>query len=134
MKKFIVFLIIVLIGFGVYFLITGDKSSENGTGGEQKSSESVPAALKTFDVSGENFSFSLKEIRVKKGDKVRINFTSAGGFHDWAIDEFNAKTDRVENGGKVSVEFTADKAGTFEYYCSVGQHRQNGMKGQLIVE
>ena len=32
------------------------------------------------------------------------------------------------------VEFTVDKTGTFEYYCSVGQHRANGMVGNLIVE
>jgi plastocyanin len=28
----------------------------------------------------------------------------------------------------------ADKKGTFEYYCSVGQHRALGMKGKLVVE
>ena len=32
------------------------------------------------------------------------------------------------------VEFVVDKAGTFEYYCSVGNHRQMGMVGKLIVE
>ncbi len=36
--------------------------------------------------------------------------------------------------GKTFVEFTADKKGTFEYYCSVGEHRVNGMKGKFIVE
>ena len=32
------------------------------------------------------------------------------------------------------VEFVASIAGTFEYYCSVGEHRAKGMKGNLIVE
>lgn len=89
---------------------------------------------KVFKITGENFSFSQNEIRVKKGDRVKINFESVGGFHDWTVAEFNARTMRVNTGGKTSVEFFANKAGEFEYYCSVGQHRQMGMKGKLIVE
>lgn len=89
---------------------------------------------KVFKITGENFKFSQTEIRVKKGDRVKINFESIGGFHDWTIAEFNAKTSQVNAGGKTLVEFVADKTGEFEYYCSVGQHRQMGMKGKLIVE
>jgi len=89
---------------------------------------------KVFDVDGVNFAFSQTEIRVKKGDKVRINFTSTEGFHDWVVDEFDAKTERVQAGSTTSVEFVATETGTFEYYCSVGSHRQLGMVGTLIVE
>lgn len=93
-----------------------------------------PVQTKTFNITGKNFSFSHTEIRVKKGEIVVINFESTDGFHDWVVDEFNAKTERVSTGGKTSVQFTADKTGTFEYYCSVGPHRAAGMKGNLIVE
>ena len=94
----------------------------------------APAPAKVFALSGKNFSFDKTEIKVKKGDKVTINFTSADGFHDVVIDEFSAKTERVRTGGTSSMTFVADKTGTFEYYCSVGQHRMNGMVGKLIVE
>lgn len=90
--------------------------------------------LRTIDITAKSFEFSQKEIRVKKGDRVHINFKSKDGLHDWVVDEFNAATGRVQTGGTASVEFTADKAGTFEYYCSVGDHRTRGMKGMLIVE
>ena len=93
-----------------------------------------PAETKVFAVTGQNFSFSSKEIRVQKGDRVRINFSTPGGNHSWVIDEFNAKTERLAAGGSESVEFIADKTGTFEYYCSVGAHRSMGMTGNLIVE
>jgi len=43
-------------------------------------------------------------------------------------------TDKVQAPGTTSVEFVADQEGAFEYYCSVGNHRQQGMKGTLIVE
>ncbi|OGD33911.1 hypothetical protein A2988_00250 [Candidatus Azambacteria bacterium RIFCSPLOWO2_01_FULL_46_25] len=87
-----------------------------------------------MNVNGQNFSFAPSEIRVKKGEKVKVNFANAGGWpHDFVIDELNVRTPQVTVGESASVEFIADKAGTFEYYCSVGQHRQNGMKGKLIV-
>jgi len=87
-----------------------------------------------FEVRGVNYGFDVKEIRVKKGQTVTINFESTDGFHDWAVDEFDAKTQKVQPGTPTSVTFVADQAGTFEYYCSVGQHRAHGMVGKLIVE
>lgn len=92
------------------------------------------ATLKTFTVVGSNIAFSVPEIKVKKGDRVKIIFQNTAGTHDWAIDEFDAKTPRIAAGQTATVEFVADKTGTFEYYCSVGTHRALGMKGKLIVE
>lgn len=95
---------------------------------------SIDANAKVFEVKGVNYGFDVKEIRVKKGDTVTIQFESTDGFHDWKIDEFAAATNRVQPGTPASVTFIADEAGTFEYYCSVGQHRAHGMVGKLIVE
>ncbi len=90
--------------------------------------------VKTIEITGQNFEFSQKEIRVNQGDTVRIVFSSTQGFHDWVIDEFEAATEQVQPGTTTEVEFVADQTGTFEYYCSVGEHRSLGMTGQLIVE
>jgi plastocyanin len=95
--------------------------------------QSADATTKTVELTGQNFEFSQKEISVNQGDTVRIVFSSVGGTHDWVVDEFEAATDRVNTGETAEVTFVADKAGTFEYYCSVGQHRQLGMAGTLIV-
>ncbi|MEY4731380.1 MAG: hypothetical protein RL681_326, partial [Candidatus Parcubacteria bacterium] len=46
---------------------------------------------------------------------------------------FNAATKVLTDGQSETIEFVANKAGTFEYYCSVGSHRQMGMKGTLTV-
>lgn len=96
--------------------------------------------VKTFRIEGINYRFLMDgeespELRVKQGDRVRIEFESTQGFHDWVVDEFSAATAQVRPAdGITTVEFVADKTGTFEYYCSVGQHRANGMFGNLIVE
>lgn len=103
-------------------------SDPNATG------SAVSAETKEFTVTGVNFKFDPKIITVKKGDKVKITFKSLGGFHDFVIDELNVRTPVVETGKDAIVEFTADKIGTFEYYCSVGKHRAMGMVGTLTVE
>ncbi len=90
--------------------------------------------VKEFVVEGSNFKFEPNSITVNKGDTVRIIFKNVGGMHDWKIDEFNASTKVINSGEEETIEFVADKAGTFEYYCSVGAHRANGMVGDLIVK
>lgn len=92
-----------------------------------------PATL-TFTVDGGNFYFTPGTIKVKKGDTVIINFKNDGGMHNWVLDEFQVTMAPIKTGQTAAVQFVADKAGTFEYYCSVGSHRAMGMKGQLIVE
>ena len=88
----------------------------------------------TVTVIAENFKFTPSEIKVKKGDIVRIVFNNKSGNHDFVLDEFNVKTKQTDGPSTETVEFTADKTGTFEYYCSVMKHRQMGMKGNLIVQ
>lgn len=95
--------------------------------------EPTPVVM-TFSVEGTPYSFTPDEIKVKRGDLVRIEFTSVNGLHDWVIDEYNARTAQLNTGQSETIEFIADKTGTFEYYCSVGNHRQMGMVGNLIVE
>ena len=90
--------------------------------------------LQTIVVTGADFTYNPKEIRVKQGDTVKIAFNSVGGLHDWIVDGFNARTARLQSGQSETIEFVASKTGTFEYYCSVGSHRQMGMVGKLIVE
>ncbi|MBP7928152.1 cupredoxin domain-containing protein [Patescibacteria group bacterium] len=91
------------------------------------------ANSKTFTVTGSNFMYDVKEIKVNKGDTVKIIFKNASGVHDWKLDEFSVNTNVLNGGQEETVTFVADKVGTFEYYCSVGKHREMGMKGNLIV-
>ncbi len=101
---------------------------------EQHAPAAPPAsAVKEFTVTGTSFSFAPSSMTVKKGDKVKITFVNTSGFHDFKIDEFNVATKKINGGEEDVVEFTANKVGTFEYYCSVGSHRAMGMKGTLTV-
>tara|TARA_Y100000310_G_C20568274_1_gene756664 strand:- start:680 stop:1201 length:522 start_codon:yes stop_codon:yes gene_type:complete len=113
-----------------------EETEEADTELEEPEEEEAPATpeVKEFRLSGKNYEFSLDEIKVNQGDTVKIVFRSESGSHDWVVDEFDAATERVQADEESSVEFVADKAGTFEFYCSVGDHRTRGMVGKLIVE
>ncbi len=106
--------------------------ADNTAPSEQKTEERTAAPV-VITTTAANFSFSPAEIRVKKGQTVTIRLKSAEGFHDIVLDEFGVKSVRVGAGAETSVTFVANKAGTFEYYCSIGSHRQMGMVGKLIV-
>lgn len=148
-----VIILILIVGAGWYFyqstptvpavpttdVNTEGTTMETGTieTGAQPGAETAPAsapAAKVFDLTGKMFAFSQTELRVKKGDTVTVNFESTDALHDWVVDTFDARTKQVKPGTKTSVTFVADKTGTFEYYCSVGSHRANGMVGTLMVE
>lgn len=111
-----------------------DDADEDGDAEDEDSAMEALEPDVTFDITGTNFEFSEKEMRVNEGDVVKVVFTSESGFHDWVVDEFDAATEQVQTGNATEVIFTADKAGEYEYYCSVGQHRAQGMVGTLIVE
>ncbi len=76
--------------------------------------------------------FSLKELAVKKGDKVRIKVTNTKGMHNFNIDEFNIHQ-ATPLDQEVVIEFMADKVGDFVYYCNMPGHRANGHWGTLHV-
>lgn len=89
---------------------------------------------RTINLEAGSFYYKPSEIRVKKGEKVTLIMKSMDMMHDFNIDELQVKIPVTKAGSSATVEFTADTVGTFQYYCSVGQHRQNGQVGTLIVE
>lgn len=131
---FLVALVVFIIGSGYFYMRQAPASTPTQPTAPTTVMEVSDQADQTFNIKGLNYSFDVKEIRVKKGEKIAINFTNTEGFHDLKIDEFSVATKQIKAGETDNVSFTADKTGTFEYYCSVGQHRQNGMWGKLIVE
>lgn len=96
--------------------------------------QDVSSDVLQIELNALNFEYSQEEIRVKVGQTVKIVLTSTDGFHDFVVDELNIASSRINTGQTTEFTFTASEAGTFEYYCSVGSHRANGMIGSLIVE
>lgn len=138
MKKTGIFVIVGILVIVLIVAFSGNKKGtvmEDTTATEDTQSEAT-IAVKEFTVSGANMAFSPNGLVVNKGDTVRIVFdnTETGTMmHDFVIDEFDARTNIIKGGEQSVVEFVADKAGTFVYYCSVGNHREQGMVGTILV-
>lgn len=92
------------------------------------------ATVKEVAITASNFSYNVTNILATKGDSVRITLDNTQGMHDLTIEGYNIATQKLTAGQKETIEFVASKIGEFEYYCSIGNHRQMGMKGTLTVK
>ncbi|HLC72108.1 MAG TPA: cupredoxin domain-containing protein [Candidatus Nanoarchaeia archaeon] len=100
----------------------------------QENNKVTGSAVKEFKIETKQFVFVPETITVKKGDKVRLVVTSTDVEHGIGILEFDVSL-KVPKGETRSVEFVADKAGTYTMYCNVfcgNDHKK--MKGTLVVE
>ena len=133
----IVVALTILIGIvlAVQFLPTAQApANENDVGGTGEVKEFNTDSFLVMENGKPHPQFSLKEITVKKGDKVKININPINGTHNFNVDEFNVHAE-TPTGEVTTVEFVADKAGEFIYYCSMPGHRANGHWGTIkIVE
>jgi cytochrome c oxidase subunit 2 len=87
-----------------------------------------------IQVTLRKYEFSPASLRVRKGEQVRLIMTAVDHDHGFKLDDFNINQ-KISKGTTVIVEFTADKAGTFQFRCSnvCGLGHRN-MKGTLVVE
>ena len=99
----------------------------------QGTSQTGQQVVKEFKITAKQFQFNPATIEVNKGDKVRLIVTSVDVPHGISIPEYGIN-ERLDPGKPVTIEFTADKQGTFTAFCSVfcGSGHA-GMKGKLIV-
>ena len=89
--------------------------------------------VKEFKMTAKQFQFDPATIEVNKGDKVRLIVTSTDVPHGIAIPEYGIN-ERLDPGKPVTIEFTAEKEGTFTSFCSVFcGSGHSGMKGKIIV-
>ncbi|MBI3955442.1 cupredoxin domain-containing protein [Candidatus Gottesmanbacteria bacterium] len=147
-------IVLVVIGGGYYFMSVNNKPAEPALIEETKNEEKTESAtqsgtdsltsgktatkvaenIKTIEIEGGSFYFKPDKITVKAGDRVKILLKSVDKIHNLYIDEFNVKSSDAKSGEATIVEFTAGKKGSYEFYCAIGQHRQMGMVGTLIVQ
>lgn len=86
-------------------------------------------------VSGSEFKFSPASISLTKGETAKITFKNTGSLsHNLVIGEFRTATKTIGAGQEDSITVTAGKTGTYTFYCEVGNHRQQGMKGKVEVK
>lgn len=111
-----------------------DAVVEDATDDTTATVEEPVAAVQEFTMTASQYDFSPSTITVNEGDTVRITMTSSDVDHGISIPEFGVNM-VVDTGATDTVEFVADKAGTYKFTCSVFCGSGHGsMEGTLIVE
>lgn len=95
--------------------------------------DTTPA--REIQVQAYQYGFEPSIIDVKKGERIRLVFTSKDVPHGvFIMDGIDKATNTFGKGQTEIIEFTADKAGTFTMQCSVycGAGHTN-MQGKIVV-
>lgn len=89
--------------------------------------------IKTFTLTAKRWSFEPATITVNRDDLVKLNIRSLDVTHGFSLPAFNVDQ-TLTAGQTTTVEFTADRTGTFDFACSVfcGEGHTK-MTGSVIV-
>lgn len=128
----ILVVLLILVG-GFFVLVNQNDNLFQKTTTPQEISTVTVTDESPITVEGGKHYFKPNEIRVKKGQTVKITFNNVEGEHDFVLDEFNVQSSELEEDESEEITFVADKTGEFEFYCSLYDHREKGMYGKLIV-
>ena len=91
-------------------------------------------SVKSFSLTAKNWEFVPSTITVNKGDTVKLTITATDVTHGFFLADFNVSATLEPNQPK-TVQFVADKTGTFSFRCSVFcGDGHSGMRGTLIVK
>jgi len=143
-KKIIIAIILILLVGGLFYSYNlrreaGEESSESETNSKSVNPTSISAEnadMKEFKVEEGDFYFKPEKITVRKDDKVKITFSNIDGddLHNFILDGYYLHTEDTKAHETSTLEFVADKTGTFNFFCSIGDHKDRGMIGTLTVE
>jgi cytochrome c oxidase subunit 2 len=86
-----------------------------------------------IQITAKRFEYSPKEITLKKGVPVVLEFTSLDRLHGFNCPGLKLRMD-IRPGKVNTLRFTPDKAGTFPFHCDnfCGSGHE-GMRGTIIV-
>jgi uncharacterized cupredoxin-like copper-binding protein len=127
----------------------GGSSGSSGGGGGQSGSASSPSTtggasggvIKTVAIKESEFKLSPSSVTLSKPGTYAFKAENNGSVqHSLTIEGKGVKGDEVELEQALSpgqsgvLRVTFQKSGTYEMYCPVDGHEQEGMKGEVVVK
>lgn len=130
MKKIILALFFVLI-----VIILGCTNVSNPIGSSSGgASGTLENGVRVVNVKAFKYDFNPNPIIVNKGEKLKLIVTSTDVTHGFAMPDYNINTP-LPAGKQTTIEFIADKQGTFPIICSIYcGSGHSSMRGNLIVK
>lgn len=126
----------LLPGDYVYYCAVGNHRQRGMEGKLVVAAATQPLSV-TVDAS--EFAFAPSEIRAPASAAISLTLRNIGAAPHDIVFELDggreARTPRINGGQEAALMFDAPAAaGEYVFYCSVGNHRQRGMEGKLVVE
>ncbi|MBI4177107.1 MAG: cupredoxin domain-containing protein [Candidatus Aenigmarchaeota archaeon] len=91
-------------------------------------------SVKEIQMTASQWKFEPSEITVNQGDTVRLEIKNIDVAHGFSLSEFGISK-QLPAGATTTVEFAANKKGTFTFFCSVFcGSGHGGMTGKLVVQ
>ncbi len=127
---------IVALVTGVVAL-AGCGSDDSDDNSAAPAKESTPAAgAQSVKLSETEFKITPADPSVKKAGSVTFEVTNDGQT-DHALEvegpSGEAKTETIAPGKSATLNVDLSKAGKYEMYCPIGNHKAMGMEGDVIV-
>lgn len=113
---------------------TGTGTARTGTSATTTAPSGPVVA--TVKVRETEFALDPKNPRLAKAGVVKFEVTNAGNAtHALEVEgpSGEVETEGIEPGRKATLEADLSKAGTYTWYCPVGDHEERGMKGKITV-
>jgi nitrite reductase (NO-forming) len=99
--------------------------------------EAANGGLMFVGVGGDIDGIENPTLTVRPGDTVEVTLVIGDTLmHDVVSPDVGLQSEQITGTENSTVAtFTApDEAGTYAYWCSVGNHRAQGMEGEIVVE
>jgi plastocyanin len=131
LKAFVSLTLGVLLA--VFIAACGDDNNKSSSSTTQPA---AGTASQTLSVSETEFKLDPSTASVDKAGQVKIDVKNDGSIvHALEVEgpsgEF--KTGDIQPGESTTLSANLSKAGTYEWYCPIGNHRQQGMEGEVTV-
>ena len=135
-KKSYLFLAIVAIAAVFALSACGSNNNNNANNAAGSPSASAPSSsaaaggqTQNITIQAKSFEFTPNDIQVHVGDTVNFTLQNTDGNHGFEIPDMNVN---LKNGESATVTF--DKAGTYDFNCSIqcGSGHDN-MTGTITV-
>jgi heme/copper-type cytochrome/quinol oxidase subunit 2 len=86
-----------------------------------------------FTITARDYRFTPARIEVSQDDLVKLTLRSEDVAYSLTIDDYRVSR-RVPAGGSTTLEFRADRAGTFVFYSNLtSDTRHREARGELVV-
>jgi uncharacterized cupredoxin-like copper-binding protein len=118
---------VILVPLALLLSACGGSSTTSGGGGQ---------VLRTLQISEREFSLTPGNFTVSKPGAYEFKVTNNGTTtHAFEVEGngVEEKTGDIEPGASATLRVELSKDGSYEIYCPIDGHRQQGMEGKLTV-